>query len=92
MSLATAELPDDPAALRTFALACQSELKAAETAVPTRLSSPLTVRQCSLAPAFSLAFAPSSFSSWARRSALLVAAGVAAERVGCLVGELRKSG
>ena len=33
MSLATAELPDDPAALRTFALACQSELKAAETAV-----------------------------------------------------------
>jgi transposase len=33
MSLATAELPDDPAALRAFALACQSELKAAETAV-----------------------------------------------------------
>ena len=33
MSLATAELPDDPAALRTFALACQSELKAAQTAV-----------------------------------------------------------
>jgi len=33
MSLATAELPDDPTALRSFALACQSELKAAETAV-----------------------------------------------------------
>jgi transposase len=33
MSLATAELPDDPAALRAFARACQSELKAAETAV-----------------------------------------------------------
>ena len=33
MSLATAELPDDPAALRAFALACQGELKAAETAV-----------------------------------------------------------
>ena len=33
MSLATAELPIDPAALRAFALACQSELKAAETAV-----------------------------------------------------------
>jgi len=33
MSLATAELPDDPATLRAFALACQSELKAAETAV-----------------------------------------------------------
>jgi hypothetical protein len=33
MSLATAELPDDPAALRAFALACQCELKAAETAV-----------------------------------------------------------
>jgi hypothetical protein len=33
MSLATAELPDDPTALRAFALACQSELKAAETAV-----------------------------------------------------------
>jgi len=33
MSLATAELPDDPAALHAFALACQSELKAAETAV-----------------------------------------------------------
>ena len=33
MSLATAELPTDPAALRAFALACQSELKAAETAV-----------------------------------------------------------
>src|ERR1700693_4692074 len=33
MSLATAALPDDPAALRAFALACQNELKAAETAV-----------------------------------------------------------
>jgi transposase len=33
MSLATADLPIDPEALRAFALACQSELKAAETAV-----------------------------------------------------------
>jgi transposase len=33
MSLATAELPVDPAALRAFALACQGELKAAQTAV-----------------------------------------------------------
>jgi transposase len=33
MSLATAELPDDLAALRAFALACQGELKAAQTAV-----------------------------------------------------------
>jgi transposase len=33
MSLATAELPDDPDALRAFALACQGELKAAEHAV-----------------------------------------------------------
>jgi transposase len=33
MSLATAELPADPDALRSFALACQSELKAAQTAV-----------------------------------------------------------
>src|SRR3954447_4961556 len=33
MSLATAELPADPAALRAFALACQGELKAAELAV-----------------------------------------------------------
>jgi hypothetical protein len=33
MSLATAELPADPAALRVFALACQGELKAAQTAV-----------------------------------------------------------
>src|ERR1700753_3167996 len=33
MSLATAELPADPDALRAFALACQSELKAAQTAV-----------------------------------------------------------
>jgi hypothetical protein len=33
MSLATAELPTDPAALRAFALACQDELKAAELAV-----------------------------------------------------------
>jgi transposase len=33
MSLAAAELPTDPAALRAFALACQGELKAAQTAV-----------------------------------------------------------
>src|SRR4051794_31618143 len=33
MSLATAELPTDPAELRVFALACQGELKAAELAV-----------------------------------------------------------
>src|SRR3954454_794924 len=33
MSLATAELPTDPAALRAFALACQDALKAAELAV-----------------------------------------------------------
>jgi transposase len=33
MSLATAELPTDPAELRAFALACQSELKAAELGV-----------------------------------------------------------
>ena len=33
MSLATAELPNDPAELRAFALACQGELKAAQTAV-----------------------------------------------------------
>jgi transposase len=33
MSLATAELPTDPAELRAFALACQRELKAAELGV-----------------------------------------------------------
>jgi transposase len=33
MSLATADLPADPDALRAFALACQGALKAAETAV-----------------------------------------------------------
>jgi transposase len=33
MSLATAELPTDPAELRAFALACQSELKIAEISV-----------------------------------------------------------
>ena len=33
MSLATAELPTDPAELRVFALACQSELKVAEISV-----------------------------------------------------------
>jgi len=33
MSLATADLPADPDALRAFALACQEELKAAQTAV-----------------------------------------------------------
>src|ERR1700749_2997633 len=33
MSLATAELPTDPAELRAFALACQSEVKVAEISV-----------------------------------------------------------
>src|ERR1700729_295014 len=33
MSLATAELPTDPAELHAFALACQSELKVAELSV-----------------------------------------------------------
>src|SRR6476469_3105180 len=33
MSLARAELPTDPAALRAFALACQDELRAAEQSV-----------------------------------------------------------
>src|SRR6202167_3232627 len=33
MSLATAELPTDPAELYAFALACQSELKVAELSV-----------------------------------------------------------
>ena len=33
MSLATADLPNDPIELRAFALACQGELKAAQTAV-----------------------------------------------------------
>jgi hypothetical protein len=33
MSLATAQLPADPAALRAFALACQGELKAAQAAL-----------------------------------------------------------
>src|SRR5215472_15106691 len=36
MSLATAELPDDPDALRAFAIACQAELKAAELSVLLR--------------------------------------------------------
>src|SRR5215469_15282097 len=36
MSLATAELPDDPEALRAFAIACQAELKAAELSVQLR--------------------------------------------------------
>lgn len=36
MSLATAELPDDPDALRAFAIACQAELKAAELSVQLR--------------------------------------------------------
>src|SRR5919199_4154373 len=36
MSLATAELPTDPAALRAFALACQDELRAAELAVQSK--------------------------------------------------------
>ena len=33
MSLATADIPSDPEALRAFALACQAELKAAELSV-----------------------------------------------------------
>jgi len=36
MSLARAELPTDPEALRAFALACQAELKAAELSVQLR--------------------------------------------------------
>lgn len=36
MSLATADLPTDPAALRAFALACQSELQAAELSVQVK--------------------------------------------------------
>ena len=36
MSLATAELPADPEALRAFAPACQGALKAAETAVQVK--------------------------------------------------------
>lgn len=36
MSLATAELPADPDALRSFALACQGALRAAETAVQVK--------------------------------------------------------
>jgi transposase len=36
MSLATAELPTDPEALRAFALACQAELKAATLSVQLR--------------------------------------------------------
>lgn len=36
MSLATADLPADPEALRAFALACQAELKAAELSVRLR--------------------------------------------------------
>ena len=36
MSLAMADLPSDPAALRAFALACQAELKAAELSVQLR--------------------------------------------------------
>src|SRR5271154_7008305 len=36
MSLALADLPSDPAALRAFALACQAELKAAELSVQIR--------------------------------------------------------
>jgi transposase len=36
MSLATAELPTDPAELRAFALACQSELKVAEISVQVK--------------------------------------------------------
>ncbi len=36
MSLAMADLPADPEALRAFALACQAELKAAELSVQLR--------------------------------------------------------
>ncbi len=36
MSLATADLPEDIAALRAFALACQGELKAAQLAVQVK--------------------------------------------------------
>src|SRR3954469_13314205 len=36
MSLATADLPSDPDALRAFALACQAELKTAELSVQLR--------------------------------------------------------
>jgi len=36
MSLASADLPTDPEALRAFALACQAELKAAELSVQLR--------------------------------------------------------
>src|SRR6201996_6295059 len=36
MSLATADIPSDPEALRAFALACQAELKAAELSVQLR--------------------------------------------------------
>ena len=36
MSLATADLPSDPEALRAFALACQAELKAAQLSVQLR--------------------------------------------------------
>ena len=36
MSLASADLPADPEALRAFALACQAELKAAELSVQLR--------------------------------------------------------
>ena len=36
MSLATAELPTDPAELRAFALACQGELKVAEISVQVK--------------------------------------------------------
>ena len=43
MSLATAELPSDPDALRAFALACQGELKAAQTAVQLKVSIGLEV-------------------------------------------------
>jgi hypothetical protein len=36
MSLATAELPTDPDALRAFALACQGELRAAQMALQVK--------------------------------------------------------
>jgi hypothetical protein len=37
MSLAHADLPADPEALRAFALACQAELKAAQASVQLRV-------------------------------------------------------
>ena len=44
MSLATAELPEDPDALRAFAIACQAELKAAELSVQRKRFASTTLR------------------------------------------------